>query len=76
MTFNAFRDPKRLCQFLLKRCLDKGVQLHQPAKALSVSKDTKDCLTSIRIASQDGVETDGKLMIPICSLGNNLTRFL
>jgi glycine/D-amino acid oxidase-like deaminating enzyme len=47
------RDPLRLSQFLLSQCLERGVQLHNPAKAISVSKDMRDDLSSVRIASTD-----------------------
>ncbi|KUJ09838.1 FAD dependent oxidoreductase-like protein superfamily [Mollisia scopiformis] len=46
-------DPLRLCQFLLKSCLDRGVQLHHPARAISVGKDMRDELSSIRILNTD-----------------------
>jgi len=46
-------DPLRLSQFLLSQCLERGVQLHHPARAISVSKDMHDELSSIRIASTD-----------------------
>ncbi|KAJ9662543.1 hypothetical protein H2201_006031 [Coniosporium apollinis] len=51
-------DPKRLSQFLLDQCLERGVQLHHPAKAISVSKDVRDQFASVRIAAADGTETD------------------
>lgn len=37
------------------------MQLHHPAKAISVSKDIRDQLASVRIAAADGTETDSKL---------------
>jgi len=46
-------DPLRLSQFLLSQCLERGVQLHHPAKAASVSKDIRDELSSVRIAYTD-----------------------
>jgi glycine/D-amino acid oxidase-like deaminating enzyme len=46
---NEIRDPLRLCKFLLQACLSCGVQLHHPARALSVGKDMRDELSSIRI---------------------------
>lgn len=46
-------DPLRLSQFLLSQCLERGVQLHHPARAISVSKDMRDELSSVRIASTD-----------------------
>lgn len=51
-------DPKRLCQFLLEQCLERGVQLHQPAVVENVTKDMRDCLASVRIVSDNGMETD------------------
>ncbi|OCK85832.1 FAD dependent oxidoreductase [Lepidopterella palustris CBS 459.81] len=51
-------DPLRFCRFLLDECLARGVQLHHPAKAISVSKDSKDKLASVRICAADGTETD------------------
>jgi glycine/D-amino acid oxidase-like deaminating enzyme len=46
-------DPLRLSQFLLSQCLERGVQLHYPAKAISVGKDMRDEVSSVRIASTD-----------------------
>ena len=51
------RDPWRFCQFLLEQCLKRGVHLHQPARAISVSKDKNGELNSIRIW-KDGAETE------------------
>ncbi|KAF2843443.1 FAD dependent oxidoreductase-like protein superfamily [Patellaria atrata CBS 101060] len=51
-------DPLRLCRFLLKHCKDRGVQVHHPAKAISVLKDSKNQLASIRIVRDDGSEAD------------------
>ncbi|KAF2205621.1 FAD dependent oxidoreductase-like protein superfamily [Delitschia confertaspora ATCC 74209] len=50
-------DPLRFCKFLLDQCLSRGVQVHYPAKALSVSRDQNNRLSGIRI-SQNGVETE------------------
>ncbi|KAF2727959.1 FAD dependent oxidoreductase-like protein superfamily [Polyplosphaeria fusca] len=50
-------DPWRFCQFLLDECLKKGVQLHQPAKAISVSRDESGQLNGVRI-SKDGQEAE------------------
>lgn len=46
-------DPLRLCQFLISTCLARGVQLHQPAQAISVSRDPSGALSSIRIRNSD-----------------------
>ncbi|KAL2754022.1 hypothetical protein ACRALDRAFT_1081237 [Sodiomyces alcalophilus JCM 7366] len=53
------RDPLRLCQFLLQACLDRGVRLHHPAKAISIRTDARRELGSIRIAeTTSSTETD------------------
>jgi len=51
-------DPLRLSQFLLSECQQRGVQLHQPAQAVSVSKDDNGQLKSVRLRKSDGSETD------------------
>jgi glycine/D-amino acid oxidase-like deaminating enzyme len=51
-------DPKRLCQFLLETCLERGVKLYQPAKVVAVDKDMKDELSEVRIATESGDEVD------------------
>jgi glycine/D-amino acid oxidase-like deaminating enzyme len=53
------RDPRLLCQFLLQSCLDRGVKLHHPAKAVSIRKNDQGELTGIRISNTETkVETD------------------
>ncbi|RYP77526.1 hypothetical protein DL771_001099 [Monosporascus sp. 5C6A] len=52
-------DPLRLSQHLLRKCLDSGVHLHHPARAISVQTDVREELTSVRIAdTRSGAETD------------------
>lgn len=52
-------EPFQLCHFLLKQCLENGVQLSQNAKAIAIMKDVRDELSSIRIADvQSSTETD------------------
>ncbi|KAK0612976.1 FAD dependent oxidoreductase [Bombardia bombarda] len=52
-------DPLLLCQFLLQECLKRGVKLHHPAAALSVSTDVRGELSSVRIGSTvSSTETD------------------
>ena len=58
---DIFRDPRRLCRFLLESCLERGVQLHHPARALSIDKDMRDELSSIRILN---TKTSGIVDIP------------
>ncbi|KAI0019101.1 FAD dependent oxidoreductase [Xylariomycetidae sp. FL0641] len=43
-------DPLRLSQFLLQKCLDAGVHLHQPARAISIGTDTRGELSRVRVA--------------------------
>ncbi|KAF7930408.1 uncharacterized protein EAE98_004808 [Botrytis deweyae] len=52
-------DPLKLCQFLLASCLERGVQLHHPAKALSVHQDMRSEISSIRILNTStNIESD------------------
>lgn len=52
-------DPFQLCHFLLRQCLDRGVHLSQPARAIAIMKDVRDELSSIRIAdTHSSTETD------------------
>ncbi|KAI4249151.1 MAG: hypothetical protein L6R40_000609 [Gallowayella cf. fulva] len=46
-------DPYELCQFLLSECKSQGVNIHQPAKATSVTRDSDGSLSSIHIKSTD-----------------------
>ena len=44
-------DPRRLCEFLLKECRAKGVQIHQPAEVISLSKTSAaDTVYELEIA--------------------------
>jgi hypothetical protein len=52
-------DPLRFCRWLLGTCQDRGVQVHNPARALSVSQDEHGILSGVRIG-QDGTETISK----------------
>ncbi|KAI0883856.1 FAD dependent oxidoreductase [Annulohypoxylon maeteangense] len=52
-------DPLQLSQFLLQKCLDAGVRLHHPAKAISIQTDVRNEVSSICIAdTQSSTETD------------------
>ncbi|EGD94271.1 FAD dependent oxidoreductase [Trichophyton tonsurans CBS 112818] len=33
-------DPLRLCKFMLARCIERGVQVHNPARAVSTTRDS------------------------------------
>ena len=56
-------DPLRFCRWLLARCQERGVKVHNPARALSLSRDESGVLNGVRV-SQDGVESECKT----CSL--------
>ncbi|KAL8751192.1 MAG: hypothetical protein Q9184_006146 [Pyrenodesmia sp. 2 TL-2023] len=49
-------DPYKLCQFLLSECRNRGVKVHQPAKATSITRDSKGALSSIHIQSSQTSE--------------------
>jgi len=51
-------DPLRLSQFFLKECQSRGVQLHQPAQAVSINKDEQGRLQSVRIRVKDASVSD------------------
>ncbi|KAK6086068.1 FAD dependent oxidoreductase superfamily [Seiridium cupressi] len=52
-------DPLRLSQFLLQKCIDAGVHLHHPAKAISAGTDMRNEISSVRIAdTTSSTETD------------------
>ncbi|KAI1379980.1 FAD dependent oxidoreductase [Hypoxylon crocopeplum] len=52
-------DPLQLSQYLLQKCIDAGVHLHHPAKAISIQTDMRNELSSICIAdTQSSTETD------------------
>lgn len=50
-------DPLRFCQWLLERCRERGVQVYQSTRAISVSRDGFGVLNGLRI-SQEGVESE------------------
>ena len=49
-------DPLRLCQFLLRESIRKGVRLHHPAKTVRVSQDENGEMSGIRILHESGTE--------------------
>lgn len=46
-------DPRRLCEFLLEGCKERGVVLHQPAKAIRLGTDMRENLASVRVELRD-----------------------
>ncbi|OTA58581.1 nucleotide-binding domain-containing protein [Hypoxylon sp. EC38] len=52
-------EPLQLSQFLLQKCLDAGVKLHHPAKAISIQADVRNELSTICVAdTRSSTETD------------------
>ncbi|KAL8804778.1 MAG: hypothetical protein Q9182_002370 [Xanthomendoza sp. 2 TL-2023] len=49
-------DPYELCQFLWSECKSRGVKLHQPATATSITRDPTGALSSIHIQSTNTAE--------------------
>ncbi|EEH43933.2 uncharacterized protein PADG_00222 [Paracoccidioides brasiliensis Pb18] len=46
-------DPLRLCQFLLTKCIERGVHVHNPARAISLVKDhASGSLTGVKLHNQ------------------------
>lgn len=42
-------DPLRLCQFLMEECRKRGVQLHHPARAVSIIQDGDGKISGVRL---------------------------
>jgi flavin-dependent dehydrogenase len=51
-------DPLRFCQWLLKEVKERGVRIHQPAKATAIIKDAEDVLCGLKISRSDDAESD------------------
>ena len=49
-------DPLRLCRFLLRENIKRGVRLHHPAKAVRISQDDSGTMTGVRIQHESGTE--------------------
>ncbi|CAK1360534.1 putative oxidoreductase [Cercospora beticola] len=50
-------DPKRLCGFLLEKCLERGVELHQPARAKGIERDDDGAPAAMVVENADGEES-------------------
>jgi len=50
-------DPKRLCEFLLKASLERGVRLHHPAAPVGITKDAEGRLSGVTIATKGDEST-------------------
>ena len=49
-------DPFELCQFLLSECKSRGAILHQPAKAIGLTRDSTGALSCIRVQNTETLE--------------------
>lgn len=47
----VYSDPLLLCQFLMESCQSRGVRLHQPAKAISITRSPSGTLSDITICN-------------------------
>lgn len=50
-------DPLRFCQWLLKEVKERGVKVHQPARATGVVKDQDGVLSGVRIQAGEDAES-------------------
>jgi glycine/D-amino acid oxidase-like deaminating enzyme len=58
-------DPRRLCEFLLRECVERGVKLHHPARPVGVSTDEKGELVGVRIVH---VASSAEMELPCARL--------
>ena len=70
----GFSIPKKLCEFLLDQCLQRGVNLHYPAKAISLAEDNEGSLAAIRLAKAGDEERSCKCPIAGTSSEGNDER--
>lgn len=42
-------DPLRLCHFLMKSCISRGVHLHQPARPVAVTRNSSGTLSTVTV---------------------------
>lgn len=63
-------DPLRFCQWLLKEVKERGVNVHQPARATSVIRDQDGVLSGVRIQAGEDAEsqTECKILNPKLSI--------
>lgn len=47
-------DPLRLCEFLMKACQARGVQVHSPAQVVSLNKVEEGSLMGVKLMSEEG----------------------
>jgi hypothetical protein len=49
-------DPKRLCEFLLQKCQEKGVTLHAPERPCGLDRDSSGRISGLKVLRPDGSE--------------------
>jgi hypothetical protein len=49
-------DPKKLCEFLLETCRERGVELHSPVRPIGVSNDENGRLSGLKVTNDDDNE--------------------
>ncbi|KAK4209871.1 hypothetical protein QBC37DRAFT_44442 [Rhypophila decipiens] len=66
-------DPLLLCRFLLGECVNRGVKIHQPARAVGLEKDSEGKMVGVVIATassppsgSDGQSSEETITVP-CS---------
>jgi hypothetical protein len=58
-------DPLRFCQWLLKEVKERGVRIHQPARATAIVHDSEDVLCGLKISTSHDAESDTECKISI-----------
>ncbi|RAL06689.1 NAD(P)/FAD-dependent oxidoreductase [Aspergillus homomorphus CBS 101889] len=58
-------DPLRLCSFLLDACMERGVKIHNPAKATSLAPGENGAVTGVKI---ENLETKAETIIACSNL--------
>ncbi|GAB7348844.1 hypothetical protein MBLNU459_g7552t1 [Dothideomycetes sp. NU459] len=51
-------DPLRLCEFLLSESNALGVSIHNPAKAISICRDSSGRLSGVKLQKSNGAEVE------------------
>ncbi|EFR05487.1 hypothetical protein MGYG_08502 [Nannizzia gypsea CBS 118893] len=59
-------DPLHLCKFMLARCIERGVQVHNPARAISTTKDSS--LGVISAVVIEDTRTHAKRSLPCTNI--------
>ena len=57
-------DPLRFCEWLLKEVKERGVNVHQPARATSVIQDQDGVLSGVRIQAGEDADSQTECNTP------------